>query len=424
MANLYRKPVILKDPNSGEKIKTKSKKWWGQFKDANGKLKRVPLAVDKAAAQAMLNKLVKQVEREKAGLVDPTDAQRRRPLKEHLKEFENYLNHRGITSKHIMETTAKLKKIVADRKWVFIADITASSVLEYLGQIRRDGISAQTYNHYLKAFKTFTRWLVRDRRTPFDPLAYLARLNVKVDRRHDRRALSEEEFRRLIEAARKGKKIEGISGPDRAVLYILAAWTGFRKGEIGSLTLRSLRLDDDPPTATVAACFSKHRREDTQVLHPELVSLLKDWLKKKKYLKLGAPLFPISGCIPGGIDRKTHKMLERDLMAARDKWLKEAEKNEQEHKDRLKTDFLCYCNHDGLYTDFHSLRHLFITNLERAGISPKMAQTLARHSDIRLTMNVYTHVELHDQTAAIKSLPAPPKYNTQPIIVASHNDII
>ena len=33
---------------------------------------------------------------------------------------------------------------------------------------------------------------------------------------------------------------------------------------------------------------------------------------------------------------------------------------------------------------------------------------LARHSDIRLTLGVYTHVGVHDQTAAIKSLPGPP----------------
>ncbi len=56
------------------------------------------------------------------------------------------------------------------------------------------------------------------------------------------------------------------------MMYVLAAWTGFRKGEIGSLTLRSLQLDDDPPTATVDACFSKRRRQDTQILHPELAS--------------------------------------------------------------------------------------------------------------------------------------------------------
>jgi hypothetical protein len=37
------------------------------------------------------------------------------------------------------------------------------------------------------------------------------------------------------------------------MMYALAAWTGFRKGEIGSLTLRSLNLDGNPPTATVLA---------------------------------------------------------------------------------------------------------------------------------------------------------------------------
>ena len=31
---------------------------------------------------------------------------------------------------------------------------------------------------------------------------------------------------------------------------------------------------------------------------------------------------------------------------------------------------------------FHSLRHTFITNLSRANVSPKVAQQLARHSDI------------------------------------------
>ncbi len=37
-----------------------------------------------------------------------------------------------------------------------------------------------------------------------------------------------------------------------------------------------------------------------------------------------------------------------------------------------------------------------------------MTQTLSPHSDIRLTLGVYTHVELEDQTVAIEALPAPP----------------
>ena len=300
---------------------------------------------------------------------------------------------------------------MAARKWPRIGDITASGVLEFLGQLRRDGLSAQTYNNYLTVIKQFTRWLVRDRRTPIDPLSHLSRVNVRTDRRHDRRALTQEEFAWLVEAARAGKKVENISGPDRAMLYVLAAWTGFRKGEIGSLTLRSLRLDDEPATATVAACYSKRRHQDTQVLHAEVVRQLREWLATKRHVRPDQPLFPISGRVPGGVDRKTNKMMKRDLMAARDKWLAEA-KTDDELKRRLESDFLCFCNHDGLYADFHSLRHGFITGLAKAGVKPKMAQTLARHSDVRLTLGVYTHVELQDRSAAIESLPAPPSGNS------------
>jgi len=232
-------------------------------------------------------------------------------------------------------------------------------------------------------------------------------LNVKTDRRHDRRALTADEFRLLLEAARSGPCIQSICGKDRAMMYTLAAWTGFRKREIGSLTKRSLNLDGDPPTATVQASFSKRRRQDTQVLHPELVLQLKAWLKTKWRLGPSTPLFPVSGDVPGGTYRRTYLMMRRDLEAARQKWLEEAN-TEKARRRRKASDFLLYQNHAGLYADFHSCRHLFFTSLERAGIRPKVAQTLARHSDVRLTLGVYTHVDLPDQSAAIEALPGPP----------------
>jgi hypothetical protein len=102
MASLYKKPVMLKDPQTGQKVKGTSKKWWGQFKDAHGRLRRVPLAVDKMAAQAMLNQLVKQVDREKAGLVDPTEQQRKRPLAAHVDEFEAYLHNKGVGARQVL----------------------------------------------------------------------------------------------------------------------------------------------------------------------------------------------------------------------------------------------------------------------------------------------------------------------------------
>jgi len=62
-----------------------------------------------------------------------------------------------------------------------------------------------------------------------------------------------------------------------------------------------------------------------------------------------------------------------------------------------------------LFADFHGLRHTFITNLRDAGVDPKTAQKLARHSDIRLTMIIYTHVKDKTEVDAINLLPGLPK---------------
>ena len=56
----------------------------------------------------------------------------------------------------------------------------------------------------------------------------------------------------------------------------------------------------------------------------------------------------------------------------------------------------------------HALRHTFGTNLAKAGVAPKIAQELMRHSDINLTMMTYSHVGLYDLDAALDSLPALP----------------
>ena len=36
MASIYKKPVFVMDAKTGQKIKTKSKKWWGRYRDENG----------------------------------------------------------------------------------------------------------------------------------------------------------------------------------------------------------------------------------------------------------------------------------------------------------------------------------------------------------------------------------------------------
>jgi site-specific recombinase XerD len=319
---------------------------------------------------------------------------------------------KGNTVSHYSKSAQRIRSVAQACGFARIGDISASRVQERLAELRRDGLGIATVDHYLRCLKSFTRWLVRDRRTTEDRLLHLSFMNAEVDRRHARRALLPEEFCLPVAAARIGKSIEHISGADRAMMYVLAAWTGLRKGEIGSLTLRSFPFDADPPFVCVAAGYSKRKRTDRQVLHPELVRQLQEWLASQTNVDPDELLFPVSGRVPGGFERKTCKMMRCDLSAAREKWIAAAE-TPVETKRRKESDFLKYRNAAGAFADFHSNRHTFITTLERSGVRPKVAQTLARHSDIRLTLGIYTHAELADQTDAIASLPAPPGPKSQ-----------
>ena len=45
----------------------------------------------------------------------------------------------------------------------------------------------------------------------------------------------------------------------------------------------------------------------------------------------------------------------------------------------------------------------------QAGIAPKVLMDLARHSDINLTMAVYSHTLVQDRAKALESIPDPAK---------------
>ena len=59
----------------------------------------------------------------------------------------------------------------------------------------------------------------------------------------------------------------------------------------------------------------------------------------------------------------------------------------------------------GRVVDMHSLRHGYITALAKAGVPIKVLMTLARHSDPQLTLDIYSHLTLHDTAAALDALP-------------------
>jgi len=66
---------------------------------------------------------------------------------------------------------------------------------------------------------------------------------------------------------------------------------------------------------------------------------------------------------------------------------------------------IAYVDESGRYADFHALRHTTGSLLAAAGVHPKVAQAIMRHSKVDLTLNRYSHVYAGQTSEAIKSLP-------------------
>jgi len=333
-------------------------------------------------------------------------------LAEHIADWRAALLAKGVTAKHAGMVSHNAERIFKACKITFVSQINAGKVQAALAELRKDkpkpaaagsepgkvqdvirGLSLQTCNHITTAAKAFTRWLCSDGRLAADPLAHLTKFNARTDRRHDRRALSDEEIAALIQAAERGPTKLGIDGKARAMLYRLAIGTGFRKAELASLTPESFNLDGEPPTITVNAGYSKHRRDDVQPIRQDLADTLRAYLRG---LPAREPVFSLTP--------RTYRLMKADLDSARTAYIKAAA-TDAERSEREKSGFCKYEDDAGRFADFHALRHTFITRLVKSNASVKVCQELARHSDPKLTLGVYSHVGLADTGAALDNLP-------------------
>ncbi len=412
MASLYRPTIIRycdaqgrqvpKGTTGAKRTREKSKTFRGRYRAADGMICTMSLCDDRDAAETMLAKIANRAKRESRGEIDPFEDHRQRPLAEHVEDFRSFLESKGNTAGHVALTVQRILSAFDGCKFKKLADLNAGRVSGWLADRRKPktdkagnviaGLGVASSNHHLVAVKSFGILLVKDRRSPENLFAHLSRLNARVDVRHERRALTTDELARLIQAAETSTKtFRKLDGSTRALLYRLAAMTGLRANELASLTPASFDLVADVPIVTVEAGYSKRRREDVLPLHSDLVARMRQWSAERKRLADDqrtilafdrAADAKRERLFPGTWPEKAAKMLRIDLVAAG----------------------IAYETADGL-ADFHSLRHTFISNLVAGGVHPKLAQQLARHSTITLTMDRYSHVGLLDMTSALESLP-------------------
>src|SRR5262249_59479015 len=67
-------------------------------------------------------------------------------------------------------------------------------------------------------------------------------------------------------------------GRERALIYKTLVLTGLRKGELSSLTVAHLHLDDPVPFASLDAADEKNREGNGIALRDDLAPDLRDWL--------------------------------------------------------------------------------------------------------------------------------------------------
>jgi integrase len=388
-----------------EKVVKKSSRWYGKYKDARtGCWTKLALSSDKGVSKRMLAKLVAEGDAEKAGLVDPFDRFKGDDVQDYLPTFKAYLKDQGDGDRHIENTARLIDKVLDAASIKTLGDLAASyeAVSEYLTSLP---VGPRTKNTYRQAIVSFAKYLtVEKKRLSVNPLMALPVRPVgDADKRRKRRALSSEQLQAFVrvvttrplvnaqEAAQRRKyrpsrhpanlapetvKALEQKGRERALLYATAASTGFREGELSVLRVCDLQLDGLALAARLPGSVTKNGRDATIPLTPELAAALREWITEAGRAGTDA-VFNVPGY------SSVMRAWKKDLRGAG----------------------IPYRDDRGRVFDFHSLRKCLGTFLRLAGVDPATSMKLMRHSDIRLTMQVYNDDELQELAPVVNALP-------------------
>jgi integrase len=131
-------------------------------------------------------------------------------------------------------------------------------------------------------------------------------------------------------------------------------------------------FDAQPPTITVAAGYSKHRKRDVLPLATDLAEKARAFIDRRS---ADVPSIDRKQVLwPGKWYRRAAAILKADLQTVRHEWLNAVRGPERDQRER--STFLAIADEMGAEADFHGLRHSFITGLAAAGVHPKLAQEL------------------------------------------------
>lgn len=363
-------------------------RWVGRYRDHLGRKCKTEVFGDRNAALEIAIDKEKRARAVKEGRAEADAPSGKVLLADHLPDYLAYMEREGFAPTHRDQCEAALRKILDAHKLTTAGRVNAEKLAAGLEADRKAGrppgdgtrpLSLRTRNSWTATLKAFGNWLVATRRAVYNPFHLLPLANAEKARVRVRRHGEPKDLKKLIEAARADGEYQGLGGPDRAALYLLALYSGLRAGALFQLTPESFTWSGKVPVSVYAPARGQKAGEDHGIpLRGYAARELAGWLKGKP---AGELLFRVRSGRP-----RTARMIRHDLTAAG----------------------LRYADAAGRVLDFHALRVSFGVMLAKAGVPLVLAQQLMQHSTPVLTANIYSRVggELADEVAKLPSLGA------------------
>ncbi len=378
----------------------------GDYRDSRGRRKRVVLGSDLRVATRRLAELVRKRDLVLGGL--QVEGLEDTSIEDLLRTYGDH--QLGRCKPQTVETTRSMvRRIAGELRAELVREVEAEAYLAYRRRRLLSGRAPATLNREYAAISGMMRWGLRSRLISRNPLEHIGLLR---EHPKTRRALSDEEVRRFLLAARhvdhemaqrKAAK-QTISGATKgpgyaavprapripqASLWLSLIETGARFGELTSCSWSD--LDHEQLKLRLRAEHTKSLRERWIPLRPKHVEeLLRLRPLHREYLgalpTAGDPIFRT----PVGVPWKDHV---RNALRAFHRVLAMAGIDREDEEGRR--------------VNIHALRHTFATRLARSGVGLVEAQKLLGHSDPKLTARVYTHLEVDQLRDAIAKLPEP-----------------
>ena len=274
---------------------------------------------------------------------------------------DGFLNAQDVSQKSLSTYRRTLRKFI---DWLEKSgkinnpdNITREDILEYKKYLKQLELSPSTISAYLTAVRKFFRWLETKRIYPNIAEDIKGMKNPKG---HRKDCLTELQVKKALDNIDRST----LKGKRDYALFNLLVRTGLRTVEIAGARIGDIRRESGQPVLWIRG-KGRDEKDDFVILTEKSLNPIGEYLSSRESIEKDQPIF-----ISLSNRNFGKKMTTRSI-------------------SRVIKRILKSINLDSNRYTAHSLRHTAITLAIKGGASPRQAQAMARHSDIKTTMAYY-----------------------------------